>query len=108
MNQEKYSQRLYNFLARIKTRTLMAIMFSAVILCFFLLSALSSFIGVLGQYIFIALAFACVGMTGTIILVRQEVDLILIHFEGPLAVVLGVIIAVLGFSLAVIPFIGIK
>ncbi len=51
-------------------------------------------------------AFLIFGVSGIVMIFRQEVDFWILQFYGPLAIIIGVLLTILGFFLASIPVVA--
>lgn len=94
------------FFKRLRTRTIFLICILAGFSCFTLISIVAPRPADPINGLLFSLAFIFWGASGIPMFMRHEVDFGLIIFEGPLAMVIGVLITVLGFSLSLIPFIA--
>jgi hypothetical protein len=105
MNMKSLYHQLANFLSNLRTRTLMSAMFLLGFLFLALLSTYSGDANPVAHDIFFSLAFLAWGSSGVVMIIRREVDIGLVSFYGPLAVALGLIMAISSFFLASIPLI---
>lgn len=96
---------ILGFFQRLKTRTIFIISISGGLIFFTLMSILAPSIQDPLNGILFSLAFISWGISGIPILTRQEADFGLIVLEGPLAIILGIIMILVNFALSLIPII---
>ena len=92
-----------NFVARARTSSLVLICVMAGLTCAMALTTTGKYTGMFLQDFLISLMFFFWGFAGVPMVIRQEADFGLICFHGLLAIVLGVVIIICGFGLALIP-----
>ncbi len=93
------------FFKRLRTRTIFLLCIFAGFSCFVLISIAAPRPADPFNGLLVTLAFIFWGVSGIPMIMRHEADFGLIIFEGPLAVIIGVLITLLGFSLSLIPII---
>jgi hypothetical protein len=93
------------FFKRLKTRTLFIVSICSGLICFILMPVVAPNLQEPLNGILFSLGFICWGTSGIPMLTRQEADFGLIVLEGPLAIILGIIMILVSFALSLIPII---
>jgi hypothetical protein len=99
------TKNILTFFQRMKSRTLFALSIFAGIGCFTLISLIAPSLQDPLNGILFSLGFICWGTSGIPMLTRQEADFGLIILVGPLAIILGIFMILVNFSLSLIPII---
>jgi hypothetical protein len=96
---------ILTFFQKMKGGTLFALSIFAGLGCFTLILLVAPSLHDPLNGILFSLGFICWGTSGIPMLTRQEADFGLIILEGPLAIILGVFLILVSFSLSLIPII---
>jgi len=101
------SIKVFDSLARMRTRTLIFIPLLLGFLCILVLIIIwQSYTGALMQQVLLSTSFLFFGLSGLPMIIRQEADFSLFSLDGPLAVILGVIVFASGLIVASSPLWG--
>jgi hypothetical protein len=96
--------RVYNYFARLRTRTLIIIPLSVGIICLIVQTFIwPQYTGAPLQNVLIPIGFLLMGLSGLPMILRREADFSLFILEGPLAVILGIILLAAGLYLGLAP-----
>jgi hypothetical protein len=100
-------KKICNFLARMRTMTLVNILLSIALLILLLVVVFQKHETYIIQDCLVALSFFFGGLSGLPIIFRREVNYMIISFDGLPAVLIGIVISLAGFMVSIGLFIGI-
>jgi hypothetical protein len=107
MNEESRLKKIYHFILRLRTRTLVNALFVSGVSILVLGAVFQKYEADFVQGTLIALSFFVIGLAGVIMIIRREADFSIISFDGWPAVLIGIVTSISGFVVSAALLVGI-